>query len=170
MTEDGGPVSPPPDVSQLSPTALSEALRALPYRQAAFLIFRLVRGRSLEASAAYYGISPESFSVHLLRAVLTLAGTLALPYRPPAEDAEEALWARGLAEALEREVTVPPGLTVLVALCRRLRGVGQEVTATLEALERAEAESPRRQREDWIRRGVVLALLALTAFLYWNRP
>jgi len=169
MTEDVVPVSPPPDISQLSPTALSEALRALPYRQAAFLTVRLLQGRSLEASAAYYGISPAAFSVHLLRAALTLAETLALPCRPPAEDAEEDLWARGLAEALEREVTAPPGLTVLVALCRRLREVGQEVTAGLESLERAEAESPHRQREDWIRRLVVLVLLALTAFLYWNR-
>jgi hypothetical protein len=162
-------VSPPPDVSQLSPTALSEALRALPYRQAAFLIVRLVQGRSLEASATYYGISPAAFSVHLLRAALNLAGVLALPCRPPAEDAEEDLWARGLEDALEREVAVPPGLTVLVALCRRLREAGQEVTAELESFERAEAESPRRQREDQLRRLVVLALLALTAFLYWNR-
>ena len=170
MTEDAVPVSPPPDVSQLSPTALSEALRALPYRQAAFLIVRLTQDRSLEASAAYYGISPGAFSVHLLRATLNLAGTLALPCRPPAEDTEEDLWARGLTEALEREVAVPPGLTVPVALCRRLQAVGKEVEAALAERERLEAASPKRKREELLRRLAVGLLLALAAYFYWTRP
>jgi hypothetical protein len=171
MTENGVPVSPPPDASALSPTALAEALRALPYRQAALLTLRLVQGRSREDCAAFYGISPAAFSVHLLRAALALATVAHLPSRPPAEEAEEDVWSRALAEALEREpMTAPAGLAPVVALCRRLQASGSEVAATLDAIELAEASSPRRQREDWLRRVAILALLALTAFLYWNRP
>lgn len=171
MTENGGPVSPAPDVSRLSTTELGAALRALPYRQSAFLATRLLQGRPLEDSAAFYGISPAAFSVHLLRAGLALTTAAALPCRAPADDAEEALWARVLADALEREEAgVPPSLATPVALCRRLRALGPQVAAALESAEREEEVSPRSRREELRRRLAVLALLGLTAYLYCNRP
>lgn len=171
MAENAAPVSPAPEVSRLSTAELAAALRALPYRQAAFLMTRLVQGRSLKESAAFYGITPEAFSVHLLRAGLALSTAAALPCREPENDAEEDVWARALAEALERETAaVPPALAETVALCRRLRAMGREVAAALEAAEREQEESPKAQREDWLRRLAVLALLGLTALLYCNRP
>lgn len=171
MTENAAPVSPAPDVSRLTTPELGAALRALPYRTSAFLVTRLVRGRSLEDSATFYGISREAFSVHLLRAGLELTKAAALPCRPPESEVEEDVWARALAEALERETAgVPPGLVETVALCRRLRTMGPEVAAALEAAEREEEASPKSQREDWLRKVAVLALLGLTAYLYCNRP
>jgi hypothetical protein len=171
MAENRAPVSPAPDVTRLSAPELGAALRALPYRPSAFLVKRLVQGRSLEESATFYGISPEAFSVHLLRAGLALTGTVALPCRSPENDAEEDVWARALAEALERETAaVPAALAETVTLCRRLRALGPEVAAALEAAEREEEDSPKRQREDWLRRLAVLALVGLTAYLYCNRP
>ncbi|HEX8438139.1 hypothetical protein [Archangium sp.] len=171
MAENARHVSPAPDVSRLSAPELCAALRALPYRESAFLVLRLVRGSTLAESAAFYGVSSEAFSVNLLRAGLALTAAAALPCRPPENDAEEALWARALAEALERETAVvPPGLTSLVALCRRLRAQGPEVAAALEAAEREEEASPSRTREDWLRKLAVLALLGLTGYLYCNRP
>ncbi len=171
MAENGGLVSPAPDVSHLSATELGAALRALPYRQSAFLVTRLLQDRPLEDSAAFYGISPAAFSVHLLRAGLALTTAAALPCRVPADEAEEALWARALTEALEREAAgVPPSLATPVALCRRLRALGPEVAAALESAEREEEVSPRSRREDLLRRLAVLALLGLTAYLYCNRP
>jgi len=170
MAENEGPVSPAPDVTRLSAAELGAALRALSYRQSALLVGRLVQGRSLEESARFYGITPAAFSVHLLRAALELTVAMALPCRPPADEAEEDIWARALGEALERETaTVPGALTTPVTLCRRLRTLGAEVTATLEAAEREEEDSPRSRREDWLRKLAVLALLGLTAFLYCNR-
>ncbi len=170
MAENEGPVSPAPDVTRLSAAELGAALRALPYRQSAVLVGRLVQGRSLEESARFYGITPAAFSVHLLRAALELTVAMALPCRPPADEAEEDIWARALGEALERETaTVPGALTTPVTLCRRLRTLGVEVAATLEAAEREEEDSPRSRREDWLRKLAVLALLGLTAFLYCNR-
>jgi hypothetical protein len=171
MTENARRVSPPPDVSRLSAPELCAALRALPYRESAFLVLRLVRGRTLEECATFYGVSPEAFSVHLLRAGLALTTAATLPCRAPENDAEEALWARALAQALEHDtVAVPPALTSPVALCRRLRELGPEVAAALEAAEREEEGSPNRTREDWLRKLAVLALLGLTAYLYCNRP
>lgn len=170
MTENAAPVSPAPDASRLSTAELVAALRAIPYRASAFLMTRLVQGRSQQESAAFYGITPEAFSVHLLRAGLALTQAAALPCREPENEGEEDVWARGLAEALERETAaVPPALAETVALCRRLRVLGREVAAALEAAEREQEESPKGQREDWVRRLAVMALLALTAFLYCNR-
>ncbi len=171
MKENPASVSPVPDISRLSAAELGAALRALPYRQSAFLVMRMVKCRSLEDSAAFYGISPEAFSVHLLRAGLALTTTAALPCRLPVDDAEEDVWARALAEALEREAAVvPPALTDTMALCRRLRALGPEVAATLDAAEHEEENSPKHRREEWLRRLAVLVLLGLTAYLYCHRP
>ncbi|OJH33802.1 hypothetical protein [Cystobacter ferrugineus] len=171
MSENAAPVSPAPDASHFSTAELLAALRALPYREAAFLLTRLTQGRSLEQSAAFYGISPESFSVHFLRAALGVTRAASLPCRPPENDAEEDVWARALTGALEQDtVGVPPALTETLALCRRMRALGQEVTGALQAAEREEENSPTRRREDLMRRLAVMALLGLTAWLYCNRP
>ncbi|WP_211276516.1 hypothetical protein [Archangium gephyra] len=170
MAENGAPVSPAPDVSHLSTAELVTALRALPYRQTAFLMTRLVQDRSTRESASFYGITPEAFCVHLLRAGLALTRAAAPPGREPENDVEEDVWARALAEALERETAAVPGaLTETVALCRRLRALGREVAAALEAAEREQEESPKGKQEDWLRKLAVAALLVLTAFLYCNR-
>jgi hypothetical protein len=171
MAENGAPVSPPPDVAHLSTAELVAALRALPYRQTAFLMTRLVQDRSTRESATFYGITPEAFCVHLLRAGLALTRAAVLPCREPENDVEEDVWARALAEALERETAAVPGLlTETVALCRRLRALRREVAAALEAAEREQEESPKGKQEDWLRKLAVAALLVLTAFLYCNHP
>jgi hypothetical protein len=171
MSENAVPVSPAPDASRFSTAELLAALRARPYREAAFLLTRLTQGRSLAESAAFYGISPDAFSVHLLRAALGWSRAASLPCRPPENDAEEDVWARALAGALEQDTaSVPPPLTAPLAMCRRMRALGKEVTEALQAAEREEEDSPRRRREDWMRRLAVLALLGLTAYLYFSRP
>lgn len=157
--------------SQLAPTALAAVLRALPPRPSALLKRRLVQGASLEACAAFYGVTPEAFSVNLLREALVLTQTVGGSARPPASPDEEAAWARQLSAALERDgAPVSPALADTVALCRRLLATGPEVGAALDAAERVEAASPRRKREDLLRRLAVGLLLALAAYFYWTRP
>jgi hypothetical protein len=157
--------------AQLSPSALGELLRKLPPRPAALLRRRLARGDSLEACAAFYGVPPEAFSTHLLREALTLTAAVGGTTRSPETPDEEAAWARQLSAALERETaTVSPALADTVALCRRLLAAGPEVEAALETAEREEAASPRRRREDFLRRLAVGLLLALAAYFYWTRP
>ena len=91
MAENGARVSPAPDPSRFTTAELLAALRALPYREAAFLLTRLTQGRSLNESAAFYGISPDAFSVHLLRAAL---GRHTLASRHPRRLLEPPLTAR----------------------------------------------------------------------------
>ena len=172
MAENGARVSPAPDPSRFTTADVLAALRALPYREAAFLLTRLTQGRSLEQSATFYGIPPDAFSVHLLRAALGATRAASLPCRAPENDAEEDVWARALSVALERDggPAVPAPLAAPVALCRRMQALGGQVTEALQAAERADEDSPARRREDWLRRLAVLALLGLTAYLYFTRP
>lgn len=160
-----------PGMAHPSPEALAQALRALPARPSSLLSLRLLRVRSEEACAAFYGTSTEAFGVHLLRAGLELAAGLGQRVRAPESAAEEEAWARALAAALEGEgARVGAALEPVVELCRRLREAAPEVAARLEQLEQEEARSPHRQREEWLRRLAVLLLVALTAWLYWTRP
>lgn len=171
MTENRAPVSPAPQASALTPAALSEALRHLEPRPAAVLSRRLLEERSLDACAAFYGVSREAFSVLLLRAAQSLTRALGLPARAPVSADEEATWARMLAETLEGGTApVAAALVSTVEVCQRLRAMRAEVQAALDAAEREEEASPRRRREEWVRRIVVAVLLALTAYLYWSRP
>jgi hypothetical protein len=157
--------------SQLSPQALGELLRKLPPRPSALLRRRLVRSEPLEACAAFYGITPKAFSTHLLREALALTAASGGQSRAPETPDEESAWARQLSAALERETaTVSPALADTVSLCRRLQAAGTQVETAWEAAERAEATSPRRKREDLLRRLAVGLLLALAAYFYWTRP
>lgn len=172
MGEDGAPVtSPEPDASRLSTPVLIAALRALEPRPSALLIRRLVEGQAPRDCAVFYGVSEASFAVLLLRAGIALAREAGLPAREPAGEDEDAAWARMLTEALEREdARLPTALVPVVEVCRRLRALGPEVAVGMEAAARDDAASPRRRREDWLRRLAVAALLALTAYLYLSRP
>jgi hypothetical protein len=163
----------PPDFDplQLTLAALAAALRNLPPRPAALLRRRWVRGESLEACAEFYGVTPEALSIHVLRESLALTAALGGSTRPPASPDEEEAWARQLSTAMERETaSVSPALLDTVTLCRRLRATGPEVEAALVTAERLLEDSPRRKREDLIRRLAVGLLLALAAYFYWTRP
>ncbi len=171
MTETDRRMAPAFDPSQLTPAALGEALRTLPPRPSAVLRRRWVRGEPLEACASFYGVTPEALSIHVLRESLALTEEAGGNTRPPASPDEEEAWARQLSAAVERETaSVSPALLDTVALCRRLRAVGPEVEAALVAAERLLEASPRRRREDLIRRLAVGLLLALAAYFYWARP
>ncbi|WP_223645019.1 hypothetical protein [Corallococcus sp. EGB] len=160
-----------PDAARLSPDALAEALRALEPRTAAVLVRRLVERRPQSESAAWYGISNDAFSVLLLRSAVALARQLGQPARPPESPEEASAWERMLAMAMEKDTApVPVALAPVASLCRRVREVGPEVEAALDRAAQADADSPTRAREEWLRRLAVAALLALTAWLYWNRP
>ncbi|MCE9672794.1 hypothetical protein LY474_33810 [Myxococcus stipitatus] len=160
-----------PTPSHLTAPDFVQALRALEPRASALLTRRLVAGHSQEDCAAFHGVSLQALSVRLLRAGLLLAARLGVPQREPEGREEEESWARSLATALEREdAPVPVGLAPGVELLRRLRGLAKEVAQGLEAATQADLASPQRQREDWLRRLAVTALLALTAYLYLSRP
>ncbi|MFP2960236.1 hypothetical protein ACLEPN_21030 [Myxococcus sp. 1LA] len=153
------------------PTTFIAALRELEPRPAAMLVHRLVEGHSLAACATHYAITPDAFSVLLLRAALALALHRGLPAREPASADEEAAWARMLADALERQdARFPAGVAPVVETCRELQAHAGAVATGLEAAEQESRASPQRRREEWLRRLAVALLLALTAWLYLSKP
>lgn len=160
-----------PDAARLPPEALVAALRELEPRASAVLVRRLVERRPLAECATWYGISSDAFSVLLLRAGVELARHAGQPARPPESTEEAAAWERMLAAAVERDTApVPVALAPVAQLCRRMHEAGPQVEAALAQAALADANSPRRSREEWLRRLAVAALLALTAWLYWTRP
>ncbi|HVG59111.1 MAG TPA: hypothetical protein VNA24_11190, partial [Hyalangium sp.] len=171
MTETEVRMPPAFDPSQLTPAALGAALRNLPPRPATLLRRRWVQGEPLEACAGFYGVTPEALSIHVLRESLALTLAVGGSTRQPASPDEEEAWSRQLSAAVEREsASVSPALLDTVALCRRLRAAGSDVEAAIAAAERLLEASPRRKREDLIRRLAVGLLLALAAYFYWTRP
>jgi len=173
MGEDGAPVTSPsrPLPPGSSAAVTIAALRELEPRPSAMLIHRLVEGHPLAACATHYGISPQAFSVLLLRAAVPLARRRGLPVREPASADEEAAWARMLSDALERQdARLPTALGPVVEACRELQALAPQVAAGLEAVEQEARASPQRRREEWLRRLAVVVLLALTAWLYLSKP
>lgn len=157
--------------AQLTPASLGEVLRSLPPRPAALLRRRLTQGASQEACATFYGVTAEALSVHVLREAQALTSAVGGSARPPASQDEEEAWARQLSAALDREAApVSPALVDTVALCKRMQSVGKEVEHHLAELERLEEASPKRRREEFLRRLAVGLLLALAAYFYWTRP
>jgi hypothetical protein len=171
MTETEARMAPAFTPGQLTPASLGAVLQPLPPRPAALLRRRLTQGASLEACATFYGVTPEAISIHVLREAQALTSAMGGSARPPATPDEEEAWARQLSTALEKEAApVSPALVDTVALCRRLRAVGKEVEDFLAERERLEQASPRRKREELLRRLAVGLLLALAAYFYWTRP
>jgi hypothetical protein len=136
----------------------------------------LLEGGPLEACAANYGVSPNAYAVHLLRAGRALAAQLGVPPEAPGDVAgmDEVAQARGVVRALEaaRRATaggplptdVPDGLHPLVSVLSQVAAQAGAIRAAQLAAEEAEAQSPRRQREEWLRRLAIAILVALTAY------
>ncbi|WP_226994276.1 hypothetical protein [Myxococcus hansupus] len=160
--------SPPrSDTLGQSASAAITVLRELEPRPSAMLVHRLVEGWTPGACATHYGISPEAFSVLLLRAGMLLARQWGRALQEPSNEDEEAAWARMLTKALERQdVKLPPALVPVVEACRELQAMAPQVAKGLDAAERAARESPQHRREEWLRRLAVAALAALTLWLH----
>ncbi|MCI0570836.1 MAG: hypothetical protein L0Y66_08800 [Myxococcaceae bacterium] len=149
--------------------ALSAALRALPPRTARLLEVRLLEGRSLPECADLYGISPEAFAIHQLRATRALAeqlGWVAGGTRWSGD--EEARLASGLQSALVGASAStqehPRELAPLVELSRGIRAEAEALRRALRASEESEARAPKRLREERLQQAAVVALVALTLY------
>lgn len=136
---------------------LHQRLRNLSPRSAQALTLRLIDGWERSRCAEFYGISAEAFDLMLLRAARELDGS-----PPIASYDEELTQARTLARALENA-------TELLALAPRLCSL-REHASTLRELEiqaaQAELTSPAFRRETWLRRLLVVLILALSAYFY----
>jgi predicted RNA polymerase sigma factor len=129
------------------PVQIAKRLRAIEPRAAQTLILRYVEGLSREDGARAFGISPEAFDVKLWRAVESYRG------REPLLPFElEQQHARELASA-------SPGADI-----EEIAAQASAVRGALDAAARAYEESPARNREDWIRRAIIVAIVLVTAW------
>lgn len=131
----------------------------MPPRAAQTLLFRCVEGHSAEACAALYGIGLPQWQVLFLDAARALTGeTQALP------DAERTRRAHLLFAAFEGNGAEDP----LAPALRALAAQKDDVRALLLAAEQAAAASPARARETWLRRAAVVAIIAISLFVWWR--
>jgi hypothetical protein len=146
-------------------------LAALEGRPPQALGLRLLEGRSREDCAAFFGISPGAFDVMLLRAARELEqAALPGPAQPLLPSGEERHQAAQLARVLEGdalpEAELAPEVKRDARLLRHLREHAPEVKAALDALQREAESSPKAKRDLWIRRGLVVLLIASALYLY----
>lgn len=163
----------PAGLASLTAPRLAALLSGLEGRAGQALTLRFLEGRSRADCAAFFGISPRAFDVMLFRAAATLEAAASPGPRPPLlRSDEEAALATQLALALDeppdpaREAALAPEVKRALRLLRHLRQLAPEVRAQLEALERAAENSPTARRDVWVRRLLVLLLIAAALYLY----
>jgi hypothetical protein len=122
---------------------------------------RMLEARSREECARFFGIPPESFDIMLLRAAAEL-----LHFQGQLPWAEEVRQAAVLAQALETPSPSDPRAAAL----RRLGEVREPLRQALRDAEAAREASPARTRELWIRRALIVVIVALTAWFYLRQP
>ncbi len=163
--------APPAGMASLTAPRLAEVLAALEGRPPQALGLRVLEGRSREDCAAFFGISPDAFDVMLLRAVRALEeAALPGPREPLLPFAEERLQAAQLARVLASdavpEAELAPEVKRHARMLRHLRELAPDVKSALDALQRAREESPKAKRDLWIRRALVVLLIAAALYLY----
>lgn len=152
---------------------LVAALRELEPRTARLLELRLLHGKSDEELARFFGMSTESYVVHLLRA----ARAFMQAYTPVWGSAErevpievEITEGTELSRALTAASHPAPSVAALWRALSHLSAQGPRVRRRLEELAKQEAASPAARRETLIRRVLVVILVVVTLYLYFSRP
>jgi hypothetical protein len=145
---------------------LQRALGRMPSRAAQTLILRCLEGRSVETCASLYGVGVPQWQILFFDAARALAGDPV-----PLADPQRAR----LADRLQRAAGPPeqgsmhePRIVALAALLQSLVDQRDEVQRLLFEAERAEASSPARVRETWLRRLAVVVIIAVSLFV-WMR-
>lgn len=160
----------PPDEAD----RLHAALKALPPRMAHLLQHRFVEGKTDDEVRRFYGMGEDAYSVHLLRAAISFTDAYTSSGKEESAGGrtfqQELSQGRALRDALATGVPegmrwIPPVVSALL----QLKAQGPAVRRKIEQAAAVEAASPEARRELWIRRLLVVVLLAVTALLYWRR-
>lgn len=144
----------------MTPEALFRALQQLPPRAAQTLLFRCVERRTAEGCAALYGIGLEQWKLLFFEAARGLVGEV-----DPLPDAQRVGLAAQLHAAFEGTAE-PAELAHLLTPLRRLVEHREEIERLRAEAERAAAASPARARETWLRRLAVVAIIAVSLFVW----
>lgn len=142
----------------MTPPELQRALAQMNPRQAQTLIFRCIDARPVDACAALYGVGIPQWEILFFEAARAFVGQT-----QPLPDSQRV----ALAQRLQQPVA-DPALAPLTAALAALTTHREEVQRLIVDTERAEAASPARAREAWLRRLAVVAIIAVSLFV-WMR-
>jgi hypothetical protein len=145
----------------MAPEADAEEIRKnlerLSPRSAPALGLRLLEKRSRESCAGFFGISLDAFDVMLLRAARELAAV---------ERGERVEPIGSYEEELNEARSLAAGRLPLASKLLSIEALAEPVKAQIEEAARANEASPKYRRETWLRRLVVVAIVAVTAWFY----
>lgn len=173
----------------MTPHELQRALAQMPSRAAQTLIFRCIERRTARACAALYGIGLPQWHVLYFEAARALAGdTSLLPddvrtcRAELLQRAAEVVPGPANTYFLLRDEDAPPptagepeladaalrdpAVARWVALLKSLTDQREEVHQLMLETERVAAASPARAREGWLRRLAVVAIIAVSLFVW----
>lgn len=149
--------------------ALFEALQRAPTRSAEVLARVCLDGWPLAQLASRYGVSDEAAARLLLRSTRDLERAARGEQRPapPLPDADAGAQAAQLVKALGGE---PPAESIQgpAALLTALATHAVGLQRRRREAEEAAASAPARRRETWLRRALIIAVLAVGGWLYWR--
>lgn len=137
---------------------LLAALEAMPSRSVAILHARCIQGKSREHCAHAYGISPEAFDALLLGAANDLAHAIG---------AEPLAFAPQTAAQLAADFESTAPTEEIAHALRALRSHASALGPALEPVTDL-VHVPVSAFEKWLRRLAIIAILLLTAYLYWQ--
>lgn len=144
----------------LNVDGLLRLLLEAPPRSAAIVKHMAIDGLSVAELAALYGIGEPLAHTLLFRALMDVQSPGHRPLPDETEAKEVALMMT--AEAGQSEGAQAKALLAALSTHR------QELKEKLEAHAAAYARAPQREKEEWLRRLAIVAVLALAAFFYWH--
>ena len=139
---------------------LQQALAAMPSRAAGTLILRCVDDHSPEQCAGLYGIGQSQWEILYLEAARALVGQTT-----PLDDATRQRLAPRLVQGLQT-----PELEAVILGVQSLTQHREEVKRLITASEKAAESSPARRREPWIRGIAIVAIVAVSAVVWFRDP
>lgn len=128
------------------------ALKATPPRSVHILSQRLLENRTAEACAALYGVSLSNWNILFFRAARDFEAAIG-SYTLRGEEIDEAT---------RLAAQLPPALSALEQHSAEIKKLLLEAQIAFE-------DSPAFQRQEWLRRIAIFAILALSAFFYWQQ-
>ena len=146
-----------------TPGALLLAFKRMSPRAAQVVQRASLDGLGLGALARKYGVSQRAAGVLLLRSVRELDAALGGTEPRPLPYEFELASLPAFLEGWRRADPFGPAALLVASTAAR-----EELSVALAAAAAAEEASPRRRREGWLRWLAIIAILALSAYLYWR--
>lgn len=144
----------------LSIETLVHLLLNAPPRSAAIVKHAALDGLSMKELATLYGIDEPRAQTLLFRALRDVQFAALRPLPDEAEAKEVALMMAGLGGEGEGA----RARQLLEALSAHREALQEKLAAHADAYARA----PEREKEEWLRRLAIVAVLAMAAFFYWQ--